>query len=259
MQFAWAWETVRKEQEEQKDMDLCASDCRHPSYVSCISQAREPIFQWKRIQLMQNSIERCAIDWTLYSRVQKYNRAGVFIRAPEFRVVQREHFAEWGEEPEWGAHWPLMFWAVAALQTNSPLQKHLKVGLIAVNFGCLKVRRPGQATHPGLFLQPTARPFCLPWMLTLWRDESLKPIKPAFLLLKIGEVNPLIINSFSQFVNDFWKWKLGSLLILGSECCLSPGVTELDSLLAELHAIIWCHQLEERFAAWFWVPLYFLF
>jgi len=41
--------TVKKEQEEQKDMGICADDYRHPSYVSCISQAEEPIFQWKKI------------------------------------------------------------------------------------------------------------------------------------------------------------------------------------------------------------------
>lgn len=162
--------------------------------------------------------------------------AGIFHPAPECGAGRT--FSGRGEEPEWGAHWPLMFWAVVTLETNSHLQKHLKEGLISVNFGCLEVRHPGQASPPQFILQPAARPFHLSGMLTLWRDESLEPTKLAFILPNLWEVNPLIIKNFRQFVNDFWKWKLGLQLTLGSECYLGPEVTELDSLLAELHAII---------------------
>lgn len=55
-------------------------------------------------------------------------------------------FSELGRQPKWGVHWPLMFWAAVTSQTNSHLQKHLTVGLISVNFGCLKVRHPGRAS-----------------------------------------------------------------------------------------------------------------
>lgn len=58
-------------------------------------------------------------------------------------------------------------------------------------------------------------------------------------------MNPLNINSFSQFVNDFWKWKLVFQLTWGTECYLSPDIME-PYVLAELPTITSCHQLEQK-------------
>lgn len=68
----------------------------------------------------------------------------------------RGTFSKLGKELKLGTCWPLKFWAAATLQDNSHLQKHLKVGLIAVHFSCLKVRHPVQVS-PRLFLQLTER------------------------------------------------------------------------------------------------------
>lgn len=65
-------------------------------------------------------------------------------------------FSELGKELKLGACWPLKFWAAATLQDNSHLQKHLKVGLTAIHFSCLKVGHPIQVS-PRVFLQLTER------------------------------------------------------------------------------------------------------
>lgn len=138
------------------------------------------------------------------------------------------------------------------LQTNSYLQKHLKAGLISVNFGCLNVRHPSQAPAPVYFCSQQ-RLFHLSWMLTLWQDESLKLTKKAFILLRLWEVNLLNINSFSQFVNDFWKWKLVFPIDLGKQ--VLPQSWHDRAVVSSYWAA--CHNQmsparTERFTTWFW-------
>lgn len=41
-----------------------------------------------------SSIVHCAIYRTLYSQVRIHDRTGIFHRAPEFHVMQREYFQD---------------------------------------------------------------------------------------------------------------------------------------------------------------------
>lgn len=179
-------------------MGICVSDYWHPSYVSYISKPESQFSSGKGFNECKHYSALCYIQDIVFTSLD-IQPGRHFSPSTRVSCDAEGTFSKLGKDPKWGAHWSLMFWAVSTLQTNFRLQNRLKVGLISIHFGCLKVMHPGQAptttTTSGLFLQPTARQFHLSWMLIPWQDESLKPTKPAFILLKLWEVNPLIINS----------------------------------------------------------------